>query len=288
MDRGSVEANGIEFEYLEHGDGDRLALCLHGFPDDAGSMEPVMERLAEEGFRCVAPWMRGYGPTDAAPDGDYSVPALGADALALADALDAGEDPVIVGHDWGASAVYAATTADPDRFSSAVAMAVPPNFEAGVREHPVQLLRSWYMVFFQLPALPEWTLRADDFGLIEFLWGTWSPGWDYPRERIESVKDTFRQGDTVEHALAYYRALRESMGNGGGADEEPDAGPGRIRTPTLLVAGKRDGCIGSELFETADEAFAGRNRVVAVPDAGHFMHQERPDAVCEEILEFVD
>lgn len=281
MNRDSVEANGIEFEYLEHGEGDRLALCLHGFPDDAGTMKPVMRRLADEGFRCVAPWMRGYGPTDAAPDGDYSVPALGADALALADALDAGENPILVGHDWGASAAYAAATADPDRFSHAVAMAVPPNFEEGVQDHPIQILRSWYMLFFQLPALPEWTLRADDYGLVEFLWGTWSPTWDYPTERIESVKDTFRQDDTVEHALAYYRQLRETMAGG-----EGDGG-GRIQTPTLVVAGEQDGCIGPELFENAGDAFAGRSRVVTVGGAGHFMHQERPDAVCEEITEFV-
>jgi pimeloyl-ACP methyl ester carboxylesterase len=286
MDRGSVEANGIEFEYFEHGDGDRLALCLHGFPDDAGSMEPVMRRLADAGFRCVAPWMRGYGPTDPAPDGDYSVPALGADALALADALDAGDDAVLVGHDWGASAAYAATTADPDRFAHAVAMAVPPNFEEGVQKHPVQLLRSWYMVFFQLPALPEWALRADDFGLVEFLWGTWSPTWDYPEARIESVKDTFRQGDTVEHALAYYRALRQTMGGDDSDDEDAGSGGDGIRTPTLVIGGTQDGCIGPELFEHAGEPLA-EGRVVRVEDAGHFMHQERPDVVCEEILAFV-
>ena len=282
MDRGSVEANGIEFEYLEHGNGDRLALCLHGFPDDAGSMKPVMERLANAGFRCVSPWMRGYGPTEPAPDGDYSVPALAEDAVGLADALD-GEDPILVGHDWGAIAGYGVAAAAPDRFSEVVAMAVPPNFERGVREHPVQVLRSWYMLFFQLPALPEWALQADDFGLVEFLWGTWSPGWDYPDERIESVKDTFRQNDTVVHALAYYRALRKSMGG----EDGPSSGRG-FDVPVLVVGGERDGCVGAALFEEIDDDFAEQGRVVVVDDAGHFMHQERPDVVCEEILAFLD
>ena len=60
----SVEANGIDFECLRAGDGDRLALCLHGFPDDAGSMRPVLERLADAGFTAVAPYIRGYAPTD--------------------------------------------------------------------------------------------------------------------------------------------------------------------------------------------------------------------------------
>ncbi|MFB6172130.1 MAG: alpha/beta fold hydrolase [Haloarculaceae archaeon] len=282
MERGSVEANGIEFEYLEAGDGDRLALCLHGFPDDAGSMEPIAERLSDAGFRCVAPWMRGYGPTDPAPDGDYSVPSLASDAVALADALDAGSDPILVGHDWGATAAYGVAAAAPDRFSELVALAVPPNFARGLREHPVQLLRSWYMLFFQLPALPEWALCADDFGLVEFLWGTWSPTWDYPDERIASVKDTFRQGDTVEHALAYYRHLRDSL-----ADDD-GAAPSGFDVPVLVAGGAEDGCIGPALFRDVEPGFATPGRVVVVDDAGHFLHQERPDVVCEEILSFVD
>lgn len=281
VERGSVEANGIEFEYLEAGDGDRLALCLHGFPDDAGTMEPVMAGLAAEGFRAVAPYMRGYAPTDPAPDGDYSVEALAGDAVGLADALGGGEDAVLVGHDWGASAAYAVGAAAPGRFSHLVAMAVPPNFVEGVQEHPAQLLRSWYMAFFQLPALPEWALRADDFALVEFLWGTWSPSWDYPDDRLEAVKDTLRTGDTVEHALAYYRQLRDAVAAAG------DAGPPRIETPTLVLAGANDGCIGPALFESADDALAGRSRVAVVRGAGHFLHQERPEVVTGEISSFV-
>lgn len=281
VERGSVEANGIGFEYLSAGEGDRLALCLHGFPDDAGSMEPLLSSLADDGFRAVAPYMRGYAPTDPAPDGDYSVPALAEDAVALADALDGGEDAVLVGHDWGASAAYAVGAAAPDRFSHLVGMAVPPNFVEAVRDHPMQVLRSWYMLFFQLPAVPEWALRADDFALVEFLWGTWSPTWAYPDDRIEAVRETLRTDDTVSHALAYYRQLRDLVAaDDGGADTE-------IRTPTLVLAGANDGCIGRALFEDADEALAGRSRVAVVRDAGHFLHQERPDVVHEEIRSFV-
>ena len=114
----SVEANGIDFECLRAGAGDRLALCLHGFPDDAGSMRPVLDRLADAGFTAVAPYMRGYAPTDPAPHGDYSAGALGSDAVALADVLsgtlDVAGGPVLVGHDWGAVAAYAADRTDPD------------------------------------------------------------------------------------------------------------------------------------------------------------------------------
>lgn len=292
LQRHTVEANGLSFECLRAGDGDRLALCLHGFPDDAGSMAPVLDALADGGFTAVAPYMRGYGPTDPAPDGDYSPQALGADAVALAgrlgETLDVdGDDPVLVGHDWGAVAAYAADRTDPDAFDRMVTMAVPPGFDPLVFEYPRQVLRSWYMWFFQLPAIPERALRWRDFALVDFLWGLWSPGWDYPEARISDVKETFRAEETVEAALQYYRdtvtlSIPELFTEG--PPSLADVPP--IRTPTLVICGEDDGCIGPELFDHADEVIE-ECRVVRVREAGHFVHQERPDVVCEEILEWL-
>jgi pimeloyl-ACP methyl ester carboxylesterase len=293
MERTRVEANGLTFECLVEGDGDRLALCLHGFPDDAGSMAPLQERLADAGFTTVAPYMRGYAPTDAAPDGNYSAGALGADAVALTETLCETEDladPVLVGHDWGAVASYAAALRSPDTFDRMVTMAVPPKFEALLRRHPKQVIRSWYMWFFQLPDVPERALRWDDFSLVEFLWGTWSPSWDYPEERVAAVKETLAAGDTVENALAYYRQI---VGPGlrslvtldrPRVDDEP-----HVAVPTLVLAGQEDGCIGPELFADVEGAFADgvELRVATVSRAGHFLHQEQPDVVGEQVVGFL-
>jgi pimeloyl-ACP methyl ester carboxylesterase len=191
--RHTVEADGVAFECLRSGDGDRLALCLHGLPDDAGSMTPMTGALAEAGFTAVAPFTRGYAPTDPAPDGDYSREALGADAVALADALAAEfdlatDDAVLVGHDWGAVAAYATARRDPDAFDRLVTMAVPPGFEALLFAHPRQLLRSWYAWFFQLTGVAERALRWRSFRLVEFLWSRPTPGWDYPGARISNVR----------------------------------------------------------------------------------------------------
>jgi len=287
----TVAANGIDFECLVRGDGDRLALCLHGFPDDAGSMAPLGERLADAGFTAVAPYMRGYGPTGPAPDGDYGARALGRDAIELADTLVSDEgydDAVLVGHDWGAVAGYTAVRTDPERFSKLVTMAVPPRFAAEMWDNPRQFLRSWYVWFFQLPGVAERTLRRDDFALIEVLWNLWSPGWDYPEGRIESVTETFRTGETATASLRYYRQfvgplLRDMVRNG---RPDPDDAP-PIEVPGLVVAGVNDGCIGPGLYEGAGAAFAADCRVVRVRGAGHFMHQERPDVVGEEVTAFL-
>lgn len=289
-ERGRVTANDIDFAYRRQGDGERLALCLHGFPDDAGTFDPLLERLAEAGFTAVAPYMRGYGPTDLAPEGDYSAVTLGRDAIALADALGehldvGGENPILVGHDWGAVAGYAAVNIDSERFSRLVAMAVPPDFPVCALGHPRQWLRSWYMGAFQVPGLAEQALRAGEFRLIDVLWNRWSPGWDYPEKRIVAVKETFEHSGTVEAALAYYRQFARRLVRHPPVGDSKDNG---IDVHGLVIAGERDGCIGRELFVDAAEAFDARCRVVSIREAGHFMHRERPDVVAGEILRFVE
>jgi pimeloyl-ACP methyl ester carboxylesterase len=291
-DTRTVEANGVAFECIEAGEGDRLALCLHGFPDDAGSMAPLQSRLADAGYTAVAPYMRGYAPTDPAPDGDYSARAIGADAVALAEAYaerDGFEEAVLVGHDWGAVAGYAAAVRSPETFDRMATLAVPPRFDALLARRPRQVARSWYMWLFQMEGMAERALRWQDFALVEFLWGVWSPSWDYPGERIESVKTTLSEGETVENALEYYRqfvgpAVRRVLTSGRLPSVDRRR---RIEVPTLVLAGTEDGAIGADLFERADEAFDAPCRVVRVGGAGHFLHQERPEVVGEEVRSFL-
>ena len=147
------------------------------------------------------------------------------------------------------------------------------------------------MWFFRLPDVPERALRWRDFALVEFLWGLWSPGWDCPDERIESVKETFRTGDTADHALEYYRdtvgaQLSSLAGDLLRLDPPSIDDVPSVRTPTLVIAGEDDGCIGPELFEHAGDVIDD-TRVVRIQNAGHFMHRECPEVVGEEVVEYV-
>ena len=102
----TITANGIQFHCLEAGTGP-LVLCLHGFPDNAHTYHTLLPSLAEAGFYAVAPFMRGYAPTSASPDGRYQSVQLAQDAVALISALGA-ERADIVGHDWGGFATFGA------------------------------------------------------------------------------------------------------------------------------------------------------------------------------------
>lgn len=284
--QGQVTANGIEFAYLEAGEGP-LALCLHGFPDSAWGWRHQLPALADAGYRAVAPFMRGYAPTSLAPDGVYQTGALAADACALHEVLGGDSDAVILGHDWGAVATYGAASLEPDRWSKVVGAAVPPGGALGQAFFDYdQLRRSWYMFFFQHP-LADMVVPLDDLAFIDRLWADWSPGHD-ATEDLPHVKDALRDPANLAAAIGYYRA---TLGDGPRSQDLADAqdATGRMPTqPLLYLQGIDDGCIAASVSAGIEAAFTSPgSRLVMVDDAGHFMLVERPDLVNAVILEFL-
>lgn len=284
---GRVYANGLTFATLEAGDGP-LVLCLHGFPDHARSFRHQLPALAEAGFRAVAPFMRGYAPTEAAPNGLYQSAALAQDAVALIEALGY-RRAVLFGHDWGAVAAYGAAVLAPDRVARLAVAAVPHGLAVptAFMTNYEQQRRSWYMFFFQTP-FADMALPHNDFRFLERLWQDWSPGWAYPPEEMEALKATFRQPGVAGAALGYYRCtLNPSNQDPALAEIQDRISIAPIPVPTILFHGARDGCIGVELLEGMEQLFPNGIEKIVVPDAGHFVHQERPDLINARLLEFL-
>jgi pimeloyl-ACP methyl ester carboxylesterase len=119
-------ANGLRVGYEQWGDDGPLAVLVHGFPDTPTTWRHLGPILADAGFRAVAPWTRGYAPTDIPADGDYTVDARAADLNRLHAVLGGDARAVLIGHDWGANAAYAAAAAAPSRWRRVVTVAVPP------------------------------------------------------------------------------------------------------------------------------------------------------------------
>ena len=126
MEQRTITANGLEFAYLWRARRRAVALCLHGFPDSAHTWRYLLPELASAGFRAVAPFLRGYAPTQLAPDGRYQIGAVVQDTNALHEALGGDEDAVLIGHDWGALATYGAVAHQPTRWRPAVTAGSPP------------------------------------------------------------------------------------------------------------------------------------------------------------------
>ena len=288
--QGSIQANGLDFGYLAAGDaGAPLALCLHGFPDSAWTWRYLLPALADAGYHAVAPWLRGYAPTSVPADGHYQSAVLGLDACALHAALDGGDDAVLIGHDWGALAAYAAVQEPSTTWRRMVTMAVPPPATlAGAFFSYDQLQRSWYMFFFQHP-LAEMAVPMDDLAFIDRLWADWSPGYD-PADDLPHVKDALRDPANLAAAIGYYRATLSGVG----LDDSPEvtalqeASNAAPPLPTLYLHGRTDGCMGADLAGEAAAILTHEgSRVELVDDAGHFLHVERPEAVNRLVLDFL-
>lgn len=263
-----VTAGGLRFGYLESGSGP-LVLLVHGFPDTPYSWDAARAALARAGYRAVAPFTRGYAPTEIPSDGKYDPDALGGDLLSLVHAL--GErSAVIVGHDWGASAAYSAAALAPSAVRLLVTIAIP---------HPASLVptpRALWAVrhFFALGQRRAVKWVPDrDFAYVDELVRRWSPAWNPAPGETAAVKAIFRDPASLDAALGYYRALRPWM---------PPSHRIKITVPTVCFAGDTD-ILPTSAYERARSRFTGSYEVVEMP-GGHFMHREHPQVFIDHLL----
>ena len=259
-----------------------LVLLLHGFPDSPYTWRYLMPRLAEEGYRVVAPAMRGYAPTGPAADGRYDTPRLGQDSIDLHEALGGSRPGVLIGHDWGADAVYAALRAEPRRWSAAVAASDPPMAERPVDlVNPAQLRRSWYSHLLQLP-IGARLLRDDEFALVAGLWADWSPGYD-AGEDVHNARAALAPEGCAEAAAQYYVQDATALPSDAEAHNER-AAMHDVDVPLLYLHGRRDGCIGVDVLDEPAVALPPGTDIHVIEEAGHFLHLEQPDQVAQLIL----
>jgi pimeloyl-ACP methyl ester carboxylesterase len=292
LERGTVEANGLQFHYLAAGDGP-LALCVHGFPDSPWTYRYLLPELARAGYRAVAPFNRGFAPTELPADRHHvHSSTMVADALALGEALAGGQEAVLVAHDWGAVAAWGAAGKRPELWAHCVILNIPPFAIFG--ENIVtydQIKRSFYSWYFQLQHVVEASLAADDFAFIDRIWGDWSPGYD-ASEDLPLVKDCIRDPRHLQAALGYYWGQFDPtrFGSPEWADEQLAAwGSHNLQAPTLYLHGTNDGCHGMTAEQVARvPGYCGPgSESELIEGVGHFMLVERPREINERIIGFL-
>jgi pimeloyl-ACP methyl ester carboxylesterase len=268
-----------------------IALCLHGFPDTAWTWRKVAPILADAGWRVVAPFLRGYAPSSLPTDGSYHVGALMDDALRVLDAAGPTGRDVLIGHDWGAIAGAGLTAVPDSPFVRSVIMSVPvssafrplgrvPDAGRLAAKLPRQLLHSWYLLYFQLPWLPD---RSASW-VTPRLWRQWSPGYRADAD-LRHVDAAIGALDRWRAALGYYRA---ALGGRPPAQYAVLQQHWRsaLRLSTLYRHGTDDGC-SEDYTPWIERVMPEGSRTALVENAGHFLQLEQPDVVARHIVDFV-
>ena len=270
-----------------------IALCLHGFPDTPYGFRKIAPRLVESGWRVVATFMRGYAPSSIPADRSYHVGAMMDDALRARSAAGGTEGDVVIGHDWGAIATTGLAAMPDSPFTKAVIMSVPPSAgfrrKAGAAERgrlaghlARQLLRSWYVMYFQLPLLPEHSASW----VLPLLWRRWSPGY-HADEDLRHVDAAIGTPESWRAALGPYRATIRNARPPAQYAELNELWTEEPVWPCLYLHGRDNGCMTPAFTRWAEKVLPPGSDVAIVDHAGHFLQLEQPDKVADLILGFI-
>jgi pimeloyl-ACP methyl ester carboxylesterase len=285
---GYAQVGGVRLHYAECGEGERLVLLLHGFPEFWYSWRHQLKALGDR-YRVVAVDLRGYNLSDKPPRvEDYRMDLLIDDVTGLIRHFGA-RQAAVVGHDWGAGLAWAVAQKHPEYVWKLATMQVPP--VAAWRDNMTlrQALRSWYMLFFQIPRLPEWYISAGNFGALERMFKDKSvrPG-SFTDTDIALYKEALRRPNALTSGINYYRANVFSLFSGGRKQDGEQMSDGRIRVPTLFIYGERDFAIVPETVRGVGKYVDAPYREVRISTSGHWVQNEFPSEVNAALGEFLD
>ena len=275
--------NGIRMHTVESGPDDGpVVIFLHGFPEFWYGWRRQIGFFAERGYRVVVPDQRGYNLT-AKPVAiaAYRVQELVQDVVELIAAL--GVDKVyLVGHDWGGAVAWALAASHPGRLHRVVIINMP--HPTVMRETLLtrldQLRRSWYIFFFQLPLLPQWIIRLGRYYLMRrSLRKTSLPG-TFSDEDLRHYVNAWSRPGSFRSMVNWYRAAIRSR-NPGTVNRGAV-----IDLPLLLLWGEKDAFLRADMAPKSLQR-CRQGRLQTFPDATHWVHHERSDAVNDAIHNFI-
>ena len=272
-----MEANYLRFEVDMCGDGDKLALCLHGFPEHSISWRYQLPMLAELGYKAWAPNMRGYGNSSVPMFlEDYSPENLMADVAGLIDAAGC-DEVVLIAHDWGAVIAWYFAIRQMRPLNKLIICNVPHPVPAqrAISNGFAQLKKSWYIFYFQIPALPEMMTRMRGEGAMgDLIKKSSSNPANYPDEVIDVYNQNSSRPENLTAMVNYYRALVR----GGGGKRQKDLGYPMIETPTLMLWGEDDLALTKETTYGTEDVVKDFT-IRYLPRISHWVQQDAPEEV---------
>ena len=314
----TIDSHGVKLRVVEMGKGP-LVILVHGWPESWYSWRHQIPALAKAGYHVVAPDMRGFGHSDKPSAlNDYDITHVSDDLVAITDAMHE-KQAVLVGHDWGAIVTWNAILLHPDRFRALANMSVPYRGHATVA--PLESMKKtygdnfYYILYFQQPGVAEAEFDADPKKTLRRLYvlygghgtpvdtpavtdpkmsaGGWLPRVGEPKVLPVWLKEAdldYYAGE-FKHAgfkggINYYRNMNRNW------EITPQLAGATISAPVMFIAGKDDPVIRGQTVEsltTGMQTTAKELRgVTIIPDAGHWIQQERPDQVNAMLISFLN
>jgi pimeloyl-ACP methyl ester carboxylesterase len=287
--------DGIHLHVAEYGDpAGPVLVLLHGFPELGYSWRHQIGALTEGGYRLLIPDVRGFGRSDIPEDPEaYAIDVLAADVLALLDAAGV-QRGVVIGHDWGADIAWKTAWMHPERIDAVAGLSVP--FVPRAPAPPLGLMRrhlgeEFYMVWFQEPGVAERALSQDVRRTLSTM-SVWNAEWarrtgDHPRtpafmtdEELTVYVESFERTGFAG-GLSLYRNIDRNWERTAQLDDR------RIEQPALFLTGERDPVRTFMPAEAMNGWVEDLRASIVVPDAGHWVNQEAPDAVNEGLLSWL-
>ena len=282
---GYAQLERVRIHYLESGaTNSPLVLLLHGFPEFSYSWRHQLPVLGEK-YHVVAPDMRGYNLSDKPRDVEkYEIDELVTDVTGLMDHFGV-EKAAVVGHDWGAGVAWAVAQKHPERVSHLAVMQVPPAAAWRKNMSLRQMMRSWYMLFFQLPRIPEWLISRNNFeGIDRTFREKVINKAAFNDDDVSRYKEAIQQPGAMTAAINYYRANLKRLTS---RKDEDAKGPRKVPMPTLFIFGEQDFAIIPNTVRGVENYVAGPYRELRLPNCGHWVQNEAVEEVNKALLEFL-
>ncbi|MEM7332795.1 MAG: alpha/beta hydrolase [Chloroflexota bacterium] len=312
----TIKTDDVNLSVAIEGDGP-LCVLVHGWPEIWLSWRNQIEPLVNAGYKVAVPDVRGYGGSDAPREVEaYSMRVLANDVVHIIESLGY-DEAILIGHDWGAPIVWHTALLHPNRVRAVIGMSMPYTGLGGAP--PTQLFqaaypnRFFYILYFQKLNLPEAEFEKDvRDALVKIYFSNCGETTKEARQAMRArtpesgyldgliAPDPFPEWLSPEDLEQYVLAYEKSGFHGGmnryrnmDSDwyELQHLAGKKIEQPALFLAGEYDSVLrftpGLNLMDFIDQFYADLRGKIVIPGAGHWVQQEKPNEVNENLLAFL-
>lgn len=275
----TISNNDIDLDVREAGPEEgELVILLHGFPENWSTWRHQIEPLAQAGYRVCAPNMRGYGKSSKPKDvARYQLDELITDVDAIRRHYQR-EKFHLVGHDWGGAVAwwYAMHLEQNLSTLSILNLPHPRALVKVLRSNPKQLLKSWYMFFFQIPWLPEWGMARLNFSSFKNILKKSSNPGSYTDEDFRLLEESWKEPGTLRAMTNYYRAMMRRI--------SAPMNNNQLEVPTRILWGENDLALSLE-GAVNSKKYLKQGELITYPDATHWLAHDKPEEIVKRLLE---